>query len=319
MTSIGLAVAVGAAGALIGRWLRMPRVAAFGSVGKTGLGVFCGCVAVLALPLSEHAAVGTLAWTGYVLAVDAAVFAARGRSLLRSRPDAFLWLVVLSLFLWLPLEWYNERLAGWYRSGLPPDLSRYVLLGWSFACVWPALLGTADLLLVLCCKGRRNDIVARRPGRSLSCGVAAVGAILLLAPLAVPRLDLGEHLLPLVSAGFLLLLEPWNAVQGRASLWVDARSREYSRLLALAGAGVLCGLWLDALNHFSHAKWHSLWNLTSTGTLFELPWLAYAVLPLFGWQAFTMYEFAVGLLHLPRCELGAPGDNAIQGQIAEQA
>ncbi|MYB51110.1 MAG: hypothetical protein F4X77_02755 [Acidobacteriia bacterium] len=318
MTSIGLAVAVGAAAALIGRWLRMPRVAAFGLAGKAGLGVFWGCAAVMALPLSEHAAVGTLAWTGYVLAIDAAVFAARGRSLLRSRPDAFLWLAVLSVFLWLPFEWYNERLAGWYRSGLPPDLSRYVLLGWSFACVWPALFETADLLLALWFKRCRDDTAARRPGLALSCGVAAAGAILLLAPLALPRLDLGEHLLPLASAGFLLLLEPWNAAGGRASLWIDARSREHSRLLALAGAGVLCGLWLDALNHFSHAKWHSLWDLTSAGTLFELPWLAYAVLPLLGWQSFAMYEFAAGLLHLPRCELGAPGDNAIQARIAEQ-
>ena len=296
----------------------MPRVTAFGLVGKVGLGVFCGCAAVLALPLSEHAAVGTLAWTGYVLAVDAAVFAARGRSLLRSRPDAFLWLAVLSVFLWLPFEWYNERLAGWYRSGLPPDLSRYVLLGWSFACVWPALFETADLLLSLWFKRRRDDIAARRPGLSLSCSVTATGAILLLAPLALPRLDLGERLLPLASAGFLLLLEPCNAAGGRASLWIDARSREYSRLLALAGTGVLCGLWLDALNHFSNAKWHSLWEITSAGTLFELPWLAYAVLPLLGWQSFAMYEFAAGLLRLPRCELGAPGDNAIQGQIVEQ-
>ncbi|MDE0622244.1 MAG: hypothetical protein OXH83_11275 [Bryobacterales bacterium] len=319
MASIGLAVAAGAAGVLVGRWLQLPRVAAFGLVGKAGIGVFCGCAAVLALPLSEHAAVGALAWTGYVLAVDAAVFAARGRSLLRSRPDAFLWLAVLSVFLWLPFEWYNERLAGWYRSGLPPDLSRYVLLGWSFACVWPALLETADLLLALWFKRGRDDIAARRPGRSSSGGVAAAGAVLLLAPLALPRLDLGEHLLPLLSAGFLLLLEPWNAAGGRASLWSDARSREYSRLLALAGSGVLCGLWLDALNHFSHAKWHSLWSLTSTGALFELPWLAYAVLPLFGWQAFAMYEFAAGLLHLPRWQLGAPSDTAIRGQTGERA
>lgn len=303
---------------LVGRWLRMPRVATFGIAGKAGLGVLCGCAAVLALPLSEHAAVGTLAWTGYVLAVDAAVFAARGRSLLRSRPDAFVWMAVLSVFLWLPFEWYNERLAGWYRSGLPADLSRYVLLGWSFACVWPALFETADLLLALGFKRRRHEIGARRPGLSVSCSVTAAGAVLLLAPLAVPRLDIGEHLLPLASAGFLLLLEPWNAARGRASLWIGARSREYSRLLAIAGAGVLCGLWLDALNHFSHAKWHSLWGMTSAGTFFELPWLAYAVLPLLGWQAFAMYEFAAGLLHLPRCELGASGDCAIQGQVAVQ-
>ncbi len=318
MASIGLAVAVGAALALAGQWLRAPRVCAYGRVGWAGLGVFGGCAAILASPLSEHAAVGTLAWTGYVLAVDAAVFALRGRSLLRSRPDALLWLAVLSVFLWLPFEWYNLRLAGWYRSGLPPNLLRYLLLGWSFACVWPALLETADLLLALFFNNSRRHDPTRPPGLSLACGIAATGAMLLLAPLAVPRLDLGEYLLPLASAGFLLLLEPWNAMVGRTGLWLQARSGNYSLPAALAGAGLFCGLWLDALNYLSRSKWHSLWTFTSAGTLFELPWAAYAVLPLFGWQAFAMYRFAAGLLNLPRSELGSLCARAVAGQVANR-
>lgn len=318
MVSVALVVPVGAALALAGQWLRTPRVAPLGPVGWIGLGLFVSCAAILASPVSEHAIVGTLAWTGYVLTVDAAVFAARGRSLLRSRPDAFLWLCVLSVFLWLPFEWYNLRLAGWYRSGLPPDLSRYLVLGWSFACIWPALIGTADLLLTLWCKPSHREESTRRPSPALARGMTAFGAILLLAPLVVPRLDLGEYLLALASVGFLLLLEPWNALGGRSSLWLDARSRNYARLFALAGSGLFCGLWLDTLNHFSHAKWHSLWSFASAGAPFELPWAAYAVLPLFAWQAFVMYEFVAGALDLPRCELHTPSDSAAVAPLPEQ-
>ena len=238
--------------------------------------------------------------------------------MLRSRPDAFLWLCVLSVFLWLPFEWYNLRLAGWYRSGMPPDLSRYLVLGWSFACIWPALIGTADLLMTLWFKPIQREGSTRPPSPALARAMAASGAILLLVPLAVPRLDLGEYLLPLASVGFLVLLEPWNALEGRSSLWLDARSRNYTRLIALAGSGLFCGLWLDALNHFSHAKWHSLWNLTSAGTPFELPWAAYAVLPLFAWQAFAMYEFGAGVLGLPRCELHTPCDSATVAPLPQQ-
>ena len=319
MASIGLAVTVGAALALACQWLSAPRVCAYGRVGWAGLGVVGGCAAILASPVSEPAAIGTLAWTGYVLAVDAAVFALRGRSLLRSRPDAFLWLAVLSIFLWLPFEWYNLRLAGWYRSGLPPNLLRYLVLGWSFACVWPALLETADLLLALYFKNSRLHEPTRSPGLALACGIAATGAILLLVPAAVPRLDLGEYLLPLASVGFLLLLEPWNAMVGRTGLWLQARSGNYSLPAALAGAGFFCGLWLDALNYLSSSKWHSLWTITSAGIPFELPWAAYTVLPLFAWQAFAMYQFAAGLLNLPRGELGSACACAGGGQVAKRA
>ena len=273
----------------------------------------------MALRLSEPAVVGTLAWTGYVLAVDAAIFAVRGKSLIRSRPDAFLWLVILSVFLWLPFEWYNVRLAGWYRSGLPLNLSRYLLLGWSFACIWPALIETADLLVELWFKRSHSDKLHWRPNPALACGICASGATLLLVPLVVPRLDLGEYMLPLASIGFLLLLEPWNCLDGRTSLWLDARSCDYSRLKSLTGAGLLCGLWLDALNHVSHAKWHSLWSFASAGAPFELPWAAYAVLPLFSWQAFAMYEFAVAILGLPPCELGTPCGNRMAVPAAARA
>jgi hypothetical protein len=106
---------------------------------------------------------------------------------------------------------------------------------------------------------------------------------------------------------------------GHTGLWLQARSGNYSLPAALAGAGLLCGLWLDALNYLSHSKWHSLWTFTSAGAPFELPWAVYAVLPLFSWQAFAMYQFATGLLNLPRSELGSPCSGATAGQVAKRA
>ncbi|MCY4188168.1 MAG: hypothetical protein OXD30_06760 [Bryobacterales bacterium] len=318
MSSIGLAVAIGSVAALAARWLRMPRVATFGPAGWAGLALFGGCAALLGLPLAAHPALGALAWSGYILAVDEAVFAVRGRSLLRSRPESFLWLATLSVFLWLPFEWYNLRLAGWYRSGLPAHPLRYLLLGWSFACIWPALLETASLFHALAFDNVRRHALGRPPSAPLACASAASGATLLLAPLAVPRLDLGEHLLPLASVGFLLLLEPWNAAVGRTGLWLEVRARNCSLLAALAGAGLFCGIWLDALNHLSRSKWHSLWPFIAAGTPFELPWTAYAVLPLFAWQAFAMYQFAAGVLDLPRCGAGTLCGDAADERAARR-
>ena len=75
------------------------------------------CTVLLASSAGQPVFWKPLAASGYVLAVDAAVYAIRGRSMLRNQSDAFAWLAILSIFLWLPFEWYNLRLGSWYRAG----------------------------------------------------------------------------------------------------------------------------------------------------------------------------------------------------------
>lgn len=254
---------------------------------------------MLASPLEEPPGLTALAWTGYLLAVDSAVFSVRGQSLLRSHPERLAWLAVLSVFLWMPFEWYNLRLAGWYRSGLPLGPVRYLLLGWSFACVWPALFLTADLLLAVIrprlALGRRPD-----PGPARNAWpLVGTGAACLVIPVLVPRLDLGEHMLGLAGVGFLLLLDPWNAARGQPALWKDWAEGGRARPVALAASGLLCGLFADGLNWLAGPGWHCIWGLGPPWRAFELPIAAYAVFPFFGAQAFAMHVFAADLLGLP--------------------
>ena len=295
----GLAVIAIAVSGLAAGYLRAARRQGLGVAGWAGISVLGASVALLASPLEMPAGLVPLAWTGYVVAVDSAVHSIRGRSMLRCRADSFAWLAVLSVFLWLPFEWYNLRLAGWYRAGLPVGLLRYVLLGWSFACIWPALFVTADFLLAATGAGADR---ARSPGTlpiRTAWLSAAAGAACLATPLLVPRLDLGEHLLGLASVGFLLLVEPWNAAGGRPSLWQDWRQGLRARPRALAASGLVCGLLADGLNAMAGNGWHCIWSWGATWKLFELPLAAYALLPLFGAQAFSMHVFATGLLGLP--------------------
>ncbi len=304
MPTTGLILVVAALAAIAVQWARTCRLGSFGAVGWIGLGVFGGCAAVLAWPASEPSFVAALVWTGYILAVDSGVSAIRGVSLLRSSPEAFVWLAVLSILLWIPFEWYNLRLAAWYRSGLPPGLFRYFVLGWSFACIWPALFETADLLLALADRPNTPSEPAARPAPALTVACGAAGAAFVLVPLFVPRLDLGEYLFPLAGAGFLLLFDPLNARRDRASLWLDRVSRAgRSRICALAAAAVLCGLLADCLNYFAKAQWHSLWRFAGDLKLFELPLAAYLALPVFGLQAYALHVFATGALHLPAASI----------------
>ena len=246
---------------------------------------------------------GATAWTGLILAVDSSVHALRGRSLIRSSPAAFAWLAVLSIFLWLPFEWYNLRLGGWYRSGLPAGPIRYLLLGWFAACIWPALFEMADLFAALASPeaAPKAKPMSVRPGSAAP--VVTLGTACLAVPVLVPRLDLGEHMLPLVGVGFLLLLDPLNAVAGRPSLWSDWRSGNRVRMVATALSGGFCGLVADCLNHGAGAKWHSIYRAGPDLGVLELPLVGYLILPLFALQALALHAFAAGVLGLPRAEI----------------
>ena len=294
-------------------WVRSPHPCRFGAAGGSGLVLFAGSSALIVAVEPEPPLAGALAWSGYVLAVDAAVYTIRGRSIIRNRPEAFLWLAVLSIFLWLPFEWWNLRLAAWYRAGYPPGVARLILLGWSCACIWPALMETADLILAV-----RSRPTARCPARSAPGSleralVSLAGAGCLIAPHIVPRLDLGEHLAALAAVGLLLLLDPLNLAAGRPSAWADWVAGRRDRILALALSGAVCGALADGLNHWSAAKWHVISTVGSGWKPFEMPLLAYPLLPVFGLQAFAMYVFASGVLRLPAVRLGGrtvPGPTA---------
>lgn len=282
---------------LVTAFVRAPRLRRLGAEGWFGVAVFCVCGAWLGTPFAKPAGLVAAAWTGYVVAIDSAVYSLRGHSLLRSRSTAFLWLAVLSVFLWLPFEWYNLRLAAWYRSGLPDGPLRYVLLGWSSACVWPALYETADFFLALA--SRREPAKARRVPPRLAAGIAiAVGVACLTVPVSLPRLDAGEFLMPLIACGFLLILDPVNRWRGWPSLWSDWSALYRHRIAALALSGAFCGVLADCLNAGANARWHAIYAGAGL-KVFDLPLAALPVLPVFALQAYVLHGWAAGVLGLP--------------------
>lgn len=286
-----------AAATLVTAFVRTPRRGSIGLAGWSGIAVFCVCGAWLGTSFPKPAWLVAAAWTGYVVAIDASVYSMRGCSLLRSRTNAFLWLAVLSVFLWLPFEWYNLRLATWYRSGLPDGSLRYVLLGWSSACIWPALYETADFFLAL---GSRTEPAwpGRIPRRRAVAISLAAGVACLTVPVAIPRLDAGEFLAPLIACGFLLVLDPVNRWRGWPSLSADWSARYRHRVAALALSGAICGLLADCLNAGASAQWHSIYAAAEL-KVFELPLAALAVLPVFALQAYVLHGWAASALGLP--------------------
>ncbi len=148
-----------------------------------------------------------LAWTAYLLVVDAAVVALRGRSRLTTSPGKFLRLAGASILLWLTFELYNLRLQNWVYTGIPPNRAAALAgFAWAFATIWPALFETADLIEAFGWFG------PWRPWRLSLCAertLCIIGAALLLLPLLLPR-GLARYLFGMVWIGFALLLDPVN-------------------------------------------------------------------------------------------------------------
>ena len=282
---------------------RIPRRVPFGLFGLGGTALLAVCSLALAAPIEGPVVLTPLACTGYVIAVDSAVHSIRGRSIIRSQPDAFVWLAVLSVFFWLPFEWYNLRLAVWYRSGLPTGVSRYLLLGWIYACIWPALFETADLLRTTVFRRSATGAAIRTPLRSVAGLALLVGAACLVLPLVLPRLGWGEHLYLLPCFGFLLAFEAWNVLRGRNSLVLAWLSGNRGLVASLATAGAYCGLGAECLNYGAGARWHGIATLGSGFRVFELPVIAYVAFPVLGLQSYAAYTLVTDVVNLPSLDL----------------
>ena len=184
MTILGAALFIASAGLLAWNYRRTPCRRSYPIYGLLGLAVMGATTVLLALRVCVVTIYFTpLMWTGYILAVDAAVLAIRGRSMLASRRTAFAAMALLSIPLWLVFEGYNVRLQNWIYTGLPENLLlRCAGYTWSFATIWPAVLETTEFLLATWPReGYHRPLVL--PPKVF----AGLGTVLMALPIALPR------------------------------------------------------------------------------------------------------------------------------------
>jgi hypothetical protein len=231
-----------------------------------------------------------IAWTGYILLVDAFVWKRRGSSWLRNRPAEFVFLACVSVPLWVVFELYNKySLHNWHYLGLPESiLVRYAGYAWSFATIFPAIFETAEL--VSCVRDRRGDVhrFDETPPQALGplawLSVALGGAMLLL-PILYPS----PYLAAPVWLGFIFLLDPLNARAGSESILGDWRHGRTHRLGNLLVAGLLCGLIWEFWNYWAHAKWIYTVPILPGVRIFEMPVVGFGGFPPFAVECFVMY------------------------------
>lgn len=296
LVTLGVAATVAVVTLLVLRWASRPCRAPYPLYGYAGLAIIFVAELLLFRRVEAVTTYFTpLAWTGYLLAVDAAVFALRGHSRLRTTPRAFASLALWSVPLWLIFEAYNWRLQNWMYVGMPEAFWEQVLGStWAYATIIPALFESADLLEAL---GYFEKASARGwrfffRGRRL---MMIVGAAFLLLPLALPS-RWAPYLFALVWLGFVFLLEPINYARGHDSLLADLQQNRGQHLYSLMCAGLLCGLLWELWNYWASARWVYIFPIMQEFKIFEMPLPGYLGFPFFALECFALYHFASGEL-----------------------
>jgi hypothetical protein len=294
LTLIGVAATAATATLLVLAWCTRARQARFPLYGYAGLAILLAGELLLFRRVEPVATYFTpIAWTGYLLVVDAAVFALRGHSRLRTTPRAFASLAFWSVPLWLIFEGYNLHLKNWAYVGMPEALWQQMLgSAWSFATIVPALFETADLLAAF---GFAEKASAR--GWRFWLGrhnlMVIIGVLFLGLPLALPA-RWASYLFALVWLGFIFLLEPINLARGHDSLLADIRKNQGRRIYCLLAAGFICGLLWEFWNFWAAARWVYVFPIVQEWKIFEMPLPGYLGFPFFALEMFAMYSFVSG-------------------------
>lgn len=292
--TLGVAATATAVTLLVLRYFARPRRAAYPLYGYAGLAALLAGELLLfrrVEPVTTHFT--PIAWTVYILVVDAAVFALRGRSRLRSSPRQLVSQALWSVPLWMIFEGYNFHLENWMYVGVPESYLTSTLGGlWAFATIVPAIFESADLLAAL---GYFDNATARGwrfyfRGRRV---LMAVGAMFLLAPLVLPT-RWAAYLFALVWLGFVFLLEPINYARGHDALLRDLEANRGQRLYSLLFAGLLCGLLWEFWNYWAGARWVYVFPMFQSLKVFEMPLPGYLGFPPFALECFALYHFAAG-------------------------
>jgi hypothetical protein len=288
---IGLLLVVSVVVYLVAAYGRAPKRRRFPAWGWGGV-VILGAGEVLLFNGSHWVAIyfTPIAWTGYLLLTDAAIFSLRGESRLAGAPREFLKLAFWSVPLWLIFEAYNLRLENWTYVGLPASpLLQAVGYVWSFATIWPAILETADFLVALRpVPERAARPVALGPPGHLS--LIMLGLVMVTVPVLAPK-SLGQYLFGAVWVGFALLLDPLNHFARQRSLLGDLEAGRRTTFYTLLGSGLVCGILWEFWNYWAAAQWHYVFPILQGWKIFEMPLPGYLGFPAFAVECFVMYEF----------------------------
>jgi len=227
-------------------------------------------------------------WLGYILVVDALVFARKGTSLwARSRRD-FVLLFFVSAPVWWLFEVINSRTGNWEYLGSATltRLEYYALCTLSFSTVMPAVFETAELVRTFRWMQRFDAGPRVAPTSKVCLGLLVAGLCMLALTLLWPK-----FFYPFVWTSLALIFEPINRALGRPHFLEWLERGDWRPVVSLSLGALVCGFFWEMWNYWSWPKW--IYHTPGAQFLhvFEMPLLGYG-----GYVPFALELF--GLMNL---------------------
>lgn len=228
-----------------------------------------------------------IAWSGYILFIDALIARIKGSSPLTDRRIEFLISLPLSVICWYVFEGVNLLLKNWEYINMPQNTAaRWVGYVWSYATIFPAIFITAELLNCFL-NTRLSNLKPINFSRRTNTMFFLSGFVLFVIPLVFPS----PYLCPLPWISVLLLLEGINHRLGIGSFSEMFRHGDYSLFTSLIISGGVCGLLWEFWNFWAMTKWEYHVPYLPEVKLFEMPVLGYLGFLPFALECYLMYRF----------------------------
>ncbi len=240
--------------------------------------------------LSRHAFL--LLWVGYILTVDALVYARKRTSLWHRSRARFLGLFAASAPAWWLFEFFNRYLQNWEYIGTGEwsGLSYFLTATAHFTIVTPAILETAELW------GTVGWVRRLGPGPHLNGSTRALTNMILLGVIAVVAvITAPRYAFPLVWLSVYLVLDPINHLRGRPSLIAHLRRGDWRPVVALWLSGLTCGFFWEMWNYYALPKWVYRVPFVSFLHVFEMPILGYGGYLPFSMEVYALYQLTLDL------------------------
>lgn len=224
-------------------------------------------------------------WFGYVLTVDALVFARTGTSLLKRSPREFALLFLLSAPCWWLFELINWRTGNWEYVGSAQfsDLEYWILCSLSFSTVMPAVFETAELVRSFRWTDRFAAGPRLAPTRTFVLNCFFAGLAMLMLVMFWPR-----YFYPFVWTSICLLIEPVNIWLGRRSLTDRLQYGDWREIISISVGALICGFFWEMWNYYSYPKWVYHTPGAQYLHIFEMPLLGYGGYIPFAWELFAL-------------------------------
>lgn len=221
--------------------------------------------------------------------LDAVNFQISGSSLIRTRTKEFLWMIPFSIALWYFFEFYNLFIRNWHYVGLPESkLLRYSGYFWSFATIWPGVIEIFELIRNLHIVKAVHVKPINLPKNLLFISFA-FGTFCMILPLVVPAY-VAAYLAAPIWFGVIFILDPFNYMSNRYSLWKDLGQGQLTTLVQLFLTGFLAGIIWEFWNYWATAKWIYTVPILGEMKFFEMPVIGYLGFLPFAVEIVVMWE-----------------------------